>query len=63
MSSKQVTKLARILVLECSPNGSVSRGICEVENGNLSSVVERITIERNADGQVQDSGTGKGENV
>ncbi len=41
-----------------SPNGSVSRGICKVENGYLTSVVERLTIERNADGVVQDSGTG-----
>ncbi len=41
-----------------SPNGSVSRGICEVENSSLASVVERLTIERNVDGVVQDSGTG-----
>ena len=41
-----------------SPNGSVSRGICEVENGYLTSVVERLAIERNADGVVRDSGTG-----
>ena len=30
-----------------SPNGSVSRGICEVENGYLSGVVERTKIEEN----------------
>lgn len=41
-----------------SPNGSVSRGICEVKGGYLESVVERLTIARNADGVVQDSGTG-----
>ena len=41
-----------------SPNGYVSRGICEVENGCLASVVERLKIERNAGGVVQDSGTG-----
>lgn len=36
-----------------SPNGSVSRGICVVEDGHLSSVVERLKIERNAEGVVQ----------
>ncbi len=36
-----------------SPNGSVSRGICEVENGYLSGVVERLKIERSAEGVVQ----------
>jgi dTDP-glucose pyrophosphorylase len=36
-----------------SPNGSVSRGVCEVKNGNLSSVVERTKIEENADGICQ----------
>lgn len=41
-----------------SPNGSVSRGICEVKDGYLESVVERLTIARNAEGGVQDSGTG-----
>ena len=39
-----------------SPNGSVSRGICEVEDGNLVSVVERLKIIRNEAGQVQDDG-------
>jgi dTDP-glucose pyrophosphorylase len=37
-----------------SPNGSVSRGICDVEDGNLVSVVERLKIIRNEAGQVQD---------
>lgn len=36
-----------------SPNGSVSRGICQVKNQFLTSVVERLKIERNADGLVQ----------
>ncbi len=36
-----------------SPNGSVSRGVCEVENGYLSGVVERLKIERSAEGVVQ----------
>jgi len=37
-----------------SPNGSVSRGICEVnEEGYLTSVVERLKIERNAEGVIQ----------
>jgi hypothetical protein len=42
-----------------SPNGSVSRGICEVENGYLLSVVERLKIERHADGVIRDTGTDK----
>jgi dTDP-glucose pyrophosphorylase len=36
-----------------SPNGSVSRGVCEVKNGNLSSVVERTKIEKNEAGICQ----------
>ena len=40
-----------------SPNGYVSRGICDVKAGDLESVVERLKIERNADGRIQDSGT------
>jgi len=36
-----------------SPNGAVTRGICEVNNGYLASVVERFAIERNAEGVVQ----------
>ena len=36
-----------------SPNGSVSRGICEVENGYLSGVIERTKIEENKAGICQ----------
>ncbi|MCF7848231.1 MAG: hypothetical protein K9M45_05215 [Kiritimatiellales bacterium] len=36
-----------------SPNGAVTRGVCEAEEGYLTSVVERFSIERNADGVVQ----------
>lgn len=36
-----------------SPNGSVSRGVCEVTDGCLSSVIERTQIEENAEGVCQ----------
>ncbi len=36
-----------------SPNGSVSRGVCEVEGGYLTGVTERIKIEENAAGVCQ----------
>lgn len=36
-----------------SANGSVTRGVCDAEDGYLTSVVERAKIERNADGVVQ----------
>ncbi|MFC1468104.1 NDP-sugar synthase [Verrucomicrobiota bacterium] len=36
-----------------SPNGSVSRGVCEVADGYLSGVVERLKIEENAEGVCQ----------
>jgi hypothetical protein len=36
-----------------SDHGFVSRGICQVVDGYLASVVERLKIERNADGVVQ----------
>lgn len=35
-----------------SENGSVSRGICAVANGNLSSVVEHTKIQRDASGKI-----------
>ncbi|MCO4293832.1 sugar phosphate nucleotidyltransferase [Solitalea sp. MAHUQ-68] len=42
--------------------GSVSRGCCKVDaNGNLSEVIERTKIQRNAAGEVEyDDATGKG---
>lgn len=42
-----------------SLNGSVSRGICQVQDGYLASVVERLKIVRAENGQVQDSGSGE----
>ena len=36
-----------------SDHGSVSRGICKTTEGYLTSIVERLTIERNADGVIQ----------
>jgi len=36
-----------------SVHGSVSRGVCKTTDGYLSSIVERLTIERNADGVIQ----------
>ncbi len=36
-----------------SPHGSVSRGICGTADGYLSSIVERIQIETNANGTIQ----------
>lgn len=36
-----------------SPNGSVSRGVCEAADGYLTGVVERLKIEENAEGVCQ----------
>jgi dTDP-glucose pyrophosphorylase len=36
-----------------SPHGSVSRGICETQDGYLSSVIERLSIKTNEGGAIQ----------
>ena len=36
-----------------SPNGAVSRGVCDVDGGHLTSVTERVKIEENAVGVCQ----------
>ena len=41
-----------------SPSGTVSRGICQVEEGNLQSVRELLKIRREADGTLRDLETG-----
>ena len=42
-----------------SPHGSVSRGICESVTGNLSTVVERLSIAANEAGAIQYVGSGQ----
>lgn len=42
-----------------SPNGSVSRGICESIGGYLSQIIERTHIEKNSSGTIQYTENGK----
>ena len=41
-----------------SPTGTVSRGVCQVENGRLRGITERIKLRANGDGQVHDEDSG-----
>ncbi len=48
------TMVAYRLVNTCSPNGTVSRGVCKVEGGKLTGVVETLKIKLFPDGTIRD---------
>lgn len=51
-SGEELCMVAHILKNTLSPGGSVSRGVCQVEDGYLSGVTERINIHRREDGEI-----------